>query len=97
MNYPVAHTDTYTVQETELSTFRVLDNDDSGDFNWDFTTLSFYTDPSHAQTWRVARRNPRLKYAAKDHYEGPDSFKYVICNTGGQCAIGRVKITVIDD
>lgn len=75
----------------------MLDNDDSGDFNWDFTTLAFYTDPSHAQHWSVARLNPRLKYTAKEDYKGPDSFKYVICNTGGQCAIGQVLIKVVDD
>ena len=96
-NYPVANTDTYIAEQEDLRTFRVLDNDDSGDFKWDYTTLSFYSEPSHAQTWRVAEANPRLKYMAANDYEGPDSFKYVICNTSGQCAIGRVLITVVDN
>ena len=72
---------------------KVLSNDNSGDFGWDITTLGYYIDPDHGEDWEKMA-DGRLRYRPQNDFGGADTFKYVICNSGGHCAIGTVIVAV---
>lgn len=93
VNYPAASDDSYSTGAGAWVVMDVLINDDSGDFAWDQTTLDFYIEPEQGAEWE-ALADGRLRYRPQPTYAGPDTFKYVVCNTGGHCAIGTVLIAV---
>lgn len=93
VNYPSASDDSYTAGPGDWVVMEVLDNDDSGDSAWDTETLGFYIEPEHGDRWEKLT-NGRLRYKPSIDFAGADTFKYVVCNKGGHCAIGTVTVAV---
>lgn len=93
VSYPSASDDSYTTGPGDWVVMQVLDNDDSGDFEWDTETLDFYIEPEHGDRWEKLT-NGRLRYKPAIDFAGADTFKYVVCNKGGHCAIGTVTVAV---
>ncbi len=73
----------------------MLDNSESGDFDWDKETLEFVTYPKH--DFEAETHDGHFHYESIEGYVGRDSFKYRICDDEGRCVVGRIVLTIIAD
>ncbi len=91
---PTAAADTFTVEEEKDEKIHVLDNDDSGNSNFDEATLEIITDPQYADSFRV--HNDHIHYKSIET-TGQDTLQYRICNDNGLCDTGWLTITIVED
>ncbi len=88
-----ANDDAASVRKGDVMVVPVLANDDPGGGTWDLSTLTIIAQPAHA-TVRVLGGG-KLQVKADKNYEGPDSFRYRVCTTTGDCDTATVRLTII--
>lgn len=91
---PQLRSDFVEVEEDKNIKIYVLDNDQSGNSEFDEDTLTITSNPLHADDFRV--HDDHLHYKSIEDYVGTDTIRYRVCNTNGLCAVANVTITVID-
>jgi len=89
---PVAVDDTATTDEDTAVTVTVLGNDT--DVDVDALSVQSFTAPAHGTVTRDAMDPDRLVYEPAAHYNGPDSFTYVVSDGNGGTDTASVSITV---
>ncbi len=89
---PVANNDSGTTPEDTAITIDAAANDTDIDGNLDPSTTTVLTSPTHGTL--VNNNDGTFSYTPAPNYNGPDSFTYKICDTGGLCDTSTVDITV---
>jgi len=91
---PVAANDTIELAAGKRTIVQVLENDQSGDSQFDDDTLTIVALPRHSD--RVKTKDNGIFYRADDDFAGTDRLTYRICNTNGLCTQAQLIITVVE-
>ena len=88
---PVVNDDSSTVLEDAAATpIDVLDND--MDVNFDPSSITVTSGPSKGTA--VPNSDGTVDYTPSSDLNGPDSFTYEVCDTGGLCGAATVSVTI---
>lgn len=99
MNSPLtAVDDYYEINEDsyllENPTLNDIDLDNDGEGNYDFSTLTVFSDPLYG-TAVANTATGEIFYRPDENFVGIDSFMYRICDTGNSCDEAWIFVTVL--
>jgi VCBS repeat-containing protein len=91
---PRAVNDSRTVRAGHSVNLHVMSNDDGTDDGLDSASVVVISAPSHGTV--TVRPNGSIDFVADVGYDGPDSFRYRVCDTGipTECDTATVSLTV---